>query len=112
MHVADECGNVEAVGIDHSRHMIEAANRNKGDRRAVQFHEMSATAMTFDDATFDVVSAIQTAHHWRQPDVITARCIGCWWAEDGASCTKPTGTQRCPTAEFTGPRASQPMRRC
>ena len=70
VHVADECGDVEAVGIDHSRQMIEAANRNKGDRRSVQFHEMSATAMTFDGATFDVVSAIQTAHHWRQPDVI------------------------------------------
>ena len=70
VHVADECEGVETVGIDHSRQMVEAANRNKGDRRRVQFHEMPATAMTFDDATFDVVSAIQTAHHWREPDAI------------------------------------------
>ena len=70
VHVADMCRNVEAMGIDHSRQMVEAANRNKGGRETVQFQEMSATAMTFDNERFNVVSAIQTAHHWREPDVI------------------------------------------
>ena len=47
--------------------MVAEATRNKGPRLNISFREMDGSAIKFPEATFDVVTAVQTAHHWRDP---------------------------------------------
>jgi len=64
LHVAAGHLDVDAIGIDHSHQMVEAARRNKGSRLNITIREMSASAIKFPEGTFDAVAAVQTAHHW------------------------------------------------
>ena len=64
IHVGSHHPEIQAVGIDHSGAMLKAARRNAGGRANIRFRQMAAESMEFPDSTFDVVTAIQTAHHW------------------------------------------------
>lgn len=72
MHVAAGKLDIDAIGIDHSAQMVAAARRNKGSRLNVTIREMEATSIKFPEGTFDAVAAVQTAHHWNDPDAILA----------------------------------------
>jgi len=72
MHVAAGKPNIDAVGIDHSATMVETATRNKGPRLNITIREMSGEQIKFPSATFDVVTAVQTAHHWADACVIVS----------------------------------------
>ena len=67
VHVAAGRPDVDAVGIDHSPQMVQAARQNKGPCLNVTIREMGGEDIKFPEATFDVVTAIQTAHHWESP---------------------------------------------
>ena len=64
VHVAAGRPDVDAVGIDHSPRMVQAAQQNKGPCLNVTIREMSGDDIKFPEATFDVATAVQTAHHW------------------------------------------------
>lgn len=72
IHVAAGKPELDAVGIDHSPQMVQAAKRNQGTRLNVSFREMSAERIVFPDHTFDAAAAVQSAHHWTQPATILA----------------------------------------
>jgi SAM-dependent methyltransferase len=72
MHVAAGKPNIDAVGIDSSVTMVETATRNKGPRLNITIREMSGEHIKFPEATFDVVTAVQTAHHWKDASVIVS----------------------------------------
>ena len=44
--------------------MVQVATKNKGSRLNVTIREMDAHDIKFPEGTFDVVTAVQTAHHW------------------------------------------------
>jgi len=70
LHVAAGKLDIDAVGIDHSEQMVAAARKNKGNRLNITIREMKAEAIKFPEATFDAAAAVQTAHHWEDPDAI------------------------------------------
>ena len=75
VHMAKQQPNVNAFGIDHSPQMVEAAQRNAADHSNVVVRHMHGRDLEFDDNTFDAVTAIQTAHHWRETDEIVAEAF-------------------------------------
>jgi SAM-dependent methyltransferase len=75
LHVAADRLDIDAIGIDHSHRMVEAARRNKGTRLNITIREMSAIAIKFPEATFDVAAAVQSAHHWDDPEPILAEVL-------------------------------------
>ena len=70
LHVGAGNVDIDAIGIDSSPRMVAEALRNKGGRLNISFREMNAEDIKFPDETFDVVTAVQTAHHWAEPTVI------------------------------------------
>ena len=63
---------LDCVGIDTSAEMIRLADRNRAGRLNCTFKVMDAAEIVYPDATFDRVVAVQTMHHWDQPDAILA----------------------------------------
>ncbi len=61
---------LDVIGIDTSKTMISLAEDNKQGRLNVTFREMDAREVVYPAATFDVVTAVQTAHHWEDPAAI------------------------------------------
>ncbi len=55
------------VGIDQSENALVAARKNFADDPRIRFERMDATAMTFPDASFDVVVLSNTLHHLADP---------------------------------------------
>lgn len=70
VHVAALHPGVDAVGIDNSPRMVASAQKNTQDSSNITIQQMDASFIAFPDATFDVVSAVQTAHHWSEPETI------------------------------------------
>ena len=70
LHVAAGRLDIDAIGIDHSARMVEAARRNKASRLNITIREMSANEIKFPEATFDAAAAVQSAHHWENTDRI------------------------------------------
>lgn len=70
LHVAAGKPDIDAVGIDNSPRMVQAATKNKGSRLNVTIREMNAHDIKFPEATFDVVTAVQTAHHWADQNAV------------------------------------------
>ena len=70
LHVAAGRLDIDAIGIDHSPQMVEAARKNKASRLNITIREMSAGAIKFPEGTFDAVAAVQSAHHWDDTDRI------------------------------------------
>jgi ubiquinone/menaquinone biosynthesis C-methylase UbiE len=70
LHVAAGKLDIDAIGIDTSLGMVEAARRNKGGRLNITIREMDAADIKFPEATFDVAAAVQSAHHWSDTPAI------------------------------------------
>ncbi|MSP55759.1 MAG: class I SAM-dependent methyltransferase [Myxococcales bacterium] len=66
---------LDVVGIDTSKTMISLAEDNKQGRLNVTFREMDAREVVYPQHTFDVVTAVQTAHHWDDPAGILAEAF-------------------------------------
>lgn len=66
---------LDVVGIDTSKTMIALAEDNKQGRLNVTFREMDAREVVYPQHTFDVVTAVQTAHHWEDPAAILAEAF-------------------------------------
>lgn len=64
--------SLDVVGIDTSPEMLRAASQNKRGRLNFTLREMNAENIVYPDRTFDVVTAVQSAHHWKNPDRIFA----------------------------------------
>lgn len=80
--VAQDKPEVDCVGVDINPAMIQRAQAAKGGRLGCTFHVMDASALRYPAATFDRIVAVQTMHHWRDPDGIIAEL---------ARVLKPTG---------------------
>ena len=63
---------LDVVGIDISEPMLSIAEANKRGRLNVTFREMDGAAIVYSAGTFDVVTAVQAAHHWPDPGPILA----------------------------------------
>ncbi|MCP4803972.1 MAG: class I SAM-dependent methyltransferase [Proteobacteria bacterium] len=61
---------LDCVGIDLSPDMVRLAERNRGNRLNCTFKVMDAAEIIYPDATFDRIVAVQTMHHWSDPDAI------------------------------------------
>ena len=57
------------IGIDMSQKDLEVARKNF-DGHPVQFMEMDAGNLAFDDNTFDTVCIANSLHHLSDPDVV------------------------------------------
>jgi SAM-dependent methyltransferase len=75
LHVAADRLDIDAIGIDHSPRMVEAARKNKASRLNITIREMSAHAIKFPEATFDVAAAVQSAHHWGDTEGILGEVL-------------------------------------
>jgi len=81
------------TGIDVSEKMIEIAKANskKSGLANVDFMEMDANALSFEDSAFDMIISTDSLHHWKRPVRIIAeiyRCLkpgGEAWIYDGFS---------------------------
>jgi len=62
----------EIVGIDTSERAVDAARKNFADDPRIRFERMDALAMTYPDATFDVVCLSNTLHHLADPHAVFA----------------------------------------
>lgn len=58
---------LDVIGIDTSSTMLSIAERNKGPRLNITFRKMDGAKIIYPEATFDVVTAVQSAHHWTDP---------------------------------------------
>jgi ubiquinone/menaquinone biosynthesis C-methylase UbiE len=63
---------LDVVAIDTSETMLAIAARNRGPRLNVTLRRMDAANIVYPDRTFDVVTAVQSAHHWTDPARILA----------------------------------------
>jgi ubiquinone/menaquinone biosynthesis C-methylase UbiE len=55
---------LDVIGIDTSETMLSIAEGNKGPRLNVTFRKMDGAKIIYPEGTFDVVTAVQSAHHW------------------------------------------------
>lgn len=65
---------LDVIGIDTSKTMIGLADDNKAGRLNVTFREMSGADIVYPQHTFDVITAVQTAHHWEDTAAILKEC--------------------------------------
>lgn len=63
---------LDVIAIDTSDTMLELANANKAGRLNVTFRKMDGARVVYPPGTFEVVTAVQTAHHWQDPAAIFA----------------------------------------
>jgi SAM-dependent methyltransferase len=63
---------LDVIGIDTSKTMIGIAENNKAGRLNITFREMSGADIVYPAHTFDVVTAVQSAHHWKDPAAVFA----------------------------------------
>jgi SAM-dependent methyltransferase len=72
IHAAAGRPELDVIGIDTSSTMLAIAEANKRGRLNVTFRNMDARAIVYPAGTFDVVTAVQSAHHWTEPAAILA----------------------------------------
>ena len=63
---------LDVVGIDTSETMLSLAEANKRGRLNVTLRKMDGAGIIYPTGTFNVVTAIQSAHHWSAPGPILA----------------------------------------
>ncbi len=63
---------LDVVGIDTSETMLSIADANKRGRLNVTLRKMDGAQIVYPAGTFDVVTAVQAAHHWKEPGPILA----------------------------------------
>jgi ubiquinone/menaquinone biosynthesis C-methylase UbiE len=67
LHAAAGNPLLDVIGIDICEEMLGAANDNKRGRLNFTIRKMNAENIVYPKATFDVITAIQSAHHWQNP---------------------------------------------
>lgn len=72
IHAAAGHPELDVIGIDTSDTMLELAQRNKAGRLNVTLRKMDGADIVYPAGTFDVVTAVQSAHHWKDPAPILA----------------------------------------
>lgn len=72
VRMAERGSRLRVLGIDHSREMISAARRNGAHIENLHFEVMDGARMSLESDSIDTVIAVQTAHHWTQPDAVLA----------------------------------------
>ena len=70
IRMAERAAGASVIGIDHSREMVAAGRRNGGHMANLRFLEMDGAQMSLDDGAVALCIAVQTAHHWTQPDAV------------------------------------------
>lgn len=63
---------LDVVGIDTSEAMLKVADENRGGRLNITLRKMDAETIVYPARTFDVVTAMQVAHHWKNTPAILA----------------------------------------
>lgn len=58
---------LDVIGIDTSETMLGLAEDNKRGRLNVTFRKMDGANIIYPPHTFNVVTAVQSAHHWENP---------------------------------------------
>lgn len=72
IHAAAGKPELDVIGIDTSDTMVKLAKENQAGRLNVTFRKMDGAAIVYPAATFDVVTAVQSAHHWKDvPGVLS-----------------------------------------
>ncbi|MCB9758999.1 MAG: class I SAM-dependent methyltransferase [Alphaproteobacteria bacterium] len=72
VHAAAGHPELDCVGIDTNPAMIRLARRSAGRRLNCTFRVMDGAAIRYPAATFHRVVAVQTMHHWTDPDAVLA----------------------------------------
>jgi SAM-dependent methyltransferase len=62
----------EVVGVDRVPELLTLARERAGDLRDVTFVEGDATALPFDDGSFDLGCTLRTLHHVPRPELVLA----------------------------------------
>lgn len=65
IHAARGNPLLDVIAVDTSAAMVERASIHKGGLLNVTVRQMDATAVVYPEGTFDVITAIQFAHHWQ-----------------------------------------------
>jgi SAM-dependent methyltransferase len=63
---------LDVVGIDTSETMLALAEANKRGRLNVTLRKMDGAQIIYPAGTFNVVTSVQSAHHWTAPGPILA----------------------------------------
>jgi ubiquinone/menaquinone biosynthesis C-methylase UbiE len=72
IHAAAGNPELDVVGIDTSETMLQLAEDNKRGRLNVTLRKMDGGQVIYPAHTFDVVTAVQSAHHWKDPAAVFA----------------------------------------
>lgn len=72
IHAAAGNPELDVVGIDTSETMLQLAEDNKRGRLNVTLRKMNGGQVIYPAHTFDVVTAVQSAHHWKDPAAVFA----------------------------------------
>jgi len=60
------------VGVDQVPELLELARERAAAFGNAEFLEADATALPFDDASFDLAGTLRTLHHVRRPELVVA----------------------------------------
>lgn len=72
IHAAAGNPELDVVGIDTSETMLQLAEDNKRGRLNVTLRKMDGGQVIYPAHTFDVATAVQSAHHWKDPAAVFA----------------------------------------
>lgn len=72
IHAAAGKPELDVVGIDTSDSMLKLARENQGGRLNITLRKMDGAAIVYPAGTFDVVTAVQSAHHWKDVPAVLA----------------------------------------
>ena len=70
IYAAEGNPGLDVVAIDTSEAMLQQAAAFKGGLLNLTLKKMDGAKIVYPDATFDVVTAVQTAHHWQDRGAI------------------------------------------
>lgn len=72
IHAAAGNPELDVIGIDTSETMLSLAETNKRGRLNVTLRKMDGGNIIYPAHTFAVVTAVQSAHHWKDPAAVFA----------------------------------------
>jgi ubiquinone/menaquinone biosynthesis C-methylase UbiE len=65
----------EVVGIDRVPELLALARERAADLPSVSFVEGDATALPFEDFSFDLTGTVRTLHHVPHPEIVIAEMV-------------------------------------
>lgn len=74
IHGASGKADLDVIGIDTSSTMISLADTNKAGRLNVTFRKMDGADIIYPKETFELVTAVQVAHHWTDTAKVLSEC--------------------------------------